>query len=366
MMRIVQLITRMDETGGAQVHVRDLVSSLDRMGHELYIMAGSENVVCQSSTHHIPYFHIKHLHRSIHLIQDIKAFIEIRNKLKQLNPDLLALHSSKAGMIGRAAGWSLGIPTVFTAHGWSFTEGVSPRRRYFYALCEKLIGKLSAGVITVSQYDRELAEKYRIVRNEKITTIHNGVIDNHIHELSKPARHPPRMVMIARFAEPKQQQAVVEALNYMREFDWQMDFVGDGPLREAVEAHVNQLGLSDRIRFLGDRHNIEEILSQSQIFILLSKWEGLPLSILEAMRSGLPIVASDVGGVKETIKPSYNGFLIPRDNEKELINKLTFLINDPFIRKEMGDASRKLYLEKFTFERMLNETVDFYEKVIAP
>ncbi|PAQ16066.1 hypothetical protein CD798_03235 [Bacillaceae bacterium SAOS 7] len=363
-MKIVQLITRMDELGGAQVHVRDLSLSLSAAGHEVFILSGSSQPVFEEfATANISYLPIKHLVRNINLLKDIKACIEVRTALKRIQPDLIATHSSKAGIIGRIAGWTLGIPTVFTAHGWAFTDGVSQRKKLVYIFLERLAANISAGIITVSHYDRHLAKKYKVASPEKVTTIHNGVPAT--KKEANPAIEPLRLVMVARFAEPKDQLSVITALSKLSERSWLMDFVGDGPLMEQARKYVSELGLTNRIRFLGNQRDIETILANSQIFVLVSNWEGLPLSILEAMRSGLPIIATDVGGVKETIKHGENGWLIQKGDQLELIGRLQQLIQSPELREEMGRSSKERYHKYFTFGEMMENTVSFYEKASA-
>jgi len=143
-----------------------------------------------------------------------------------------------------------------------------------------------------------------------------------------------------------------------------MYFAGEGPKLQEAQDYAENTGLSDRVYFLGNRKDVTELLHQSDLFALMSDWEGLPLSILEAMRCGLPIIASDVGGVNEAVRQSKNGYLIPKNDSKELVDKLTMLLTKPALRLEMGNSGRKLYEDNFTFEKMHKETFSYYEKVI--
>ncbi|MBT2639683.1 glycosyltransferase family 4 protein [Bacillus sp. ISL-39] len=364
-MKVVQIITRMDEPGGAQIHVRDLCLNLNSRGHDISLISGSENQIFpEIEDNAIPYFQVKSMARNIKPIADIRALFEMKKIISRLKPDLLAIHSSKAGMIGRAAGWMLGIPTVFTAHGWAFTEGVPRKRKNIYVQVERIAGRLSSGIIAVSQYDYALALNNKIITEEKLEVIQNGVPDRPDIELAKTEVHPPRMVMVARFAEPKNHRVVINALNKLRNYEWEISFVGDGPLKDEIERYVGELGLAGKIKFLGSSSNVSSILASAQLFILATNWEGLPLSILEAMRAGLPIVASDVGGVKEAVDHTQTGFLVKKGEVEELAGYIEKLIRSPELRFKMGTASRARYTEKFTFERMINETEQFYQKII--
>lgn len=364
-MKIVQLITRMDTIGGAQIHVKDISVGMKELGHTVILISGSgKNIYNAMDEEGIPHYQSKYLIRNLHVLQDIKAFLELRKILKSMRPDLIASHSSKAGIIGRLAGRSLSIPTVFTAHGWSFTEGVSRKKRIFYMGIEKCIGFVSDGIITVSEYDRKLAKSKKIVSADKLYTIHNGVHEIEHLVQTEQVNSSVMMIMVARFAKPKRQLALLKALQKLQLIDWTLRFAGDGPLLLEAKDFVRKHGLQDRVQFLGNRQDISELLRESDLFILLSDWEGLPLSILEAMRSGLPIIASDVGGVKEAVTHSVNGYLIPKNDEEELLSRLSYLLSDSLLRREMGNESRRLYEEKFTFKQMLNETNRYYNRII--
>ena len=362
-MKIVQIITRMDEAGGAQTHVVSLCRSLTESGHTVVLMAGSDNVYHPDIDAVVEsYQAIRHLKRNIHMYHDFLAFLEIRKQLKTIKPDLVATHSSKAGIVGRLAAWSLRIPTVFTAHGWAFTDGVGGLKQLVYRMVEKAIGSITDGVITVSHYDYQLALERQVVSKKKLRAIHNGVPD--IGRESVPEKEPPILIMVARFAEPKQQSALLDALQEVKGKEWRLWLVGAGPSLQSAKEQAATLGLDGRVDFFGEREDVANLLASSQMFVLLSKWEGLPISILEAMRSGLPIVASDVGGVKETVVNGGNGFLIQRGNRQELIDKLTILLDKPELRKKMGEASKAFYRSHFTSDEMVRRTVGCYEQVM--
>ena len=365
-MKIVQIITQMDTVGGAQMHVRDLSVGLANSGHEVYLVAGGKkNIHSIIEENNVDVLYSKSLIRKLNIKSDIKAIIEVRKILKEIQPDLVATHSSKAGIIGRISGWTLRIPTVFTAHGWSFTDGVPAQKKRIYKLFEKVIGRISDGVIAVSEYDRELAIKHNVLPAHKVHTIQNGVHDLPVNKKLFYSQEPPTIIMVARFAAPKRQLQLLTALNQLRHIQWKMNFAGDGPLLQEAEEFVERENLRDRVNFLGNRDDITELLHKSSLFALLSDWEGLPLSILEAMRCGLPILATDVGGVKEAVYDSENGYVVSKNDFNELIEKLTKLLTNSSLRMEMGRRGRLLFEESFTFEKMYNETEDFYKMIHA-
>ncbi|MFI8687964.1 glycosyltransferase family 4 protein [Rossellomorea sp. NPDC077527] len=364
-MKIIQFITRMDDVGGAQVHVLDLSLSLMGAGHEVIVLSmGSGPVTDELQKNGIRCEELTHLQLKINPMQDWLALNELCKWLKRLKPDILATHSSKAGMLGRMAGKICRVPTVFTAHGWAFSEGVPERKRRVYTILERYAGKISNGIITVSDYDHQLALKHRIIHESKMQTIHNSVPDVPENLRRNPLGSIPKLIMVARFASPKDHRFLLMALESMRELSWELDLVGDGPLMKDIKDMVARSSIAHRVHFLGNRRNIPELLADSHLFVLISRHEGLPISVIEAMRAGLPIVASDVGGLRELIEEGKNGFLIPRNDTNTFIQKVKTLIADPQLMKQMGQCSRTQYESHFLFEQMRDQTIQMYQTVL--
>lgn len=363
--KIVYIITRADAIGGAQVHVKDLASFFKEQGHEVTILVGGTGAFTDK-LHEIgiSFISLKHLIRPIKPFKEFLALREIVNTLRHVRPDIISLHSSKAGWLGRLAAKWLQIPVVFTAHGWAFTEGVPDKKRFVYRWVEKLAAPFANKIITVSDYDRNLALKYKIVPQNKITTIHNGMPDIDKSLLANPGINPVHIIMVARFEEQKDHLLLLNALSEIMDLEWTVEFVGDGPLARNIYQKANDLGIISRIQFVGARNDVAERLTKSQIFVLTSNWEGLPRTIIEAMRAGLPIIATDVGGVKEEVIDSVTGYLVSRGDKLKLKERLKELILDSNKRIKLGSAGRKRYEELFTFDRMAKATFGVYQEVI--
>lgn len=364
-LHIVFIITRGDDIGGAQIHVRDLAQALQDDGHQVTVLCGGSGAFTKTlEKHHIPYRALKHLVHPIHPYRDFLAYLEISRVLKQLNPDLVATHSSKAGILGRLAAHHLRIPRIFTAHGWAFTEGISQKKRMMYRSIERWAARFTHKIITVSEYDRMLAIKETVGRPDQIVTIHNGMPDVSERLRAIPERDPVKLIMVARFGHPKHHALLLNALAVLRTETWTLDFVGDGPLLETVRHQVKDLSLEDRVSFLGSREDVPEVLAKANIFILTSRWEGFPLSIVEAMRAGLPVIASDVGGVREAVVHGKTGFLLKGANVNELAGYLKTLITSPMLRRTMGQAGRERYEQSFTFDHMYQKTFNIYKELV--
>ena len=347
------------------MHVRDLARALLDLGHDIHVLTGGSGVFTEAlDSYRVPFRSIAALVRPLRPWNDARAVLEIVRTLREIDPDLVSAHSSKAGIVARIAGSLLAIPTLFTAHGWSFTEGVPTLRRYSYLAAERIAGPLAARIITVSDYDRSLALRHRLAAPGRIVTIHNGMpdVDPLLH--SEPGRTPPLISVIARMAPPKDFRTLLEALAGLVDLDWRLEWIGGGPDQPVAERLCAEIGLADRVRFLGDRNDVAHRLAAAQLFVLPTRWEGFPRSILEAMRAGLPVVATDVGGVRESISHGTTGLRVPRSKPDDLRDALRTLIEDPTKRVRMGRAGRRTYESRFTLERMVAETLALYDEVL--
>lgn len=364
-MNMVFVITRGDSVGGAHIHVRDLSLQLLAQGHTVTVVVGGAGAyTSELERAGVPLRSLRHLTREIRLRQEGRAFLELRRVLTELQPDLVSTHSSKAGLLGRLAARSLGIPALFTAHGWAFTEGVPQRQRQFYTLTERLLSPLTRRIITVSEHDRQLALRLHVAPAHRLVTVHNGMplLGG---ALAQPQKGPPTLVMVARFQEQKDHTTLLRALAGLQELPWSLELIGDGPLEGAMRALAAELGLAQRVQFMGARSDVAERLRAAQVFVLASHWEGFPRSILEAMRSGLPVVASDVGGVRESVQDGVNGRVVPPADIDALRLALHALIVSPQDRQRLGNRGRELFLAHFSFARMFAQTTAVYREVLG-
>lgn len=363
-LKIAYIITRSDVIGGASVHLLDLASGVQKAGNDVTLLIGGDGIIKDiAKSRGLNCITINHLVREISIRKDILSFLEIKKILAKINPDIVHAHSSKAGILGRLAAKSLKIPAVFTAHGWAFSEGVPNKTRKFYIAIERFMTNFSNRIITVSDYDKKLALKNKIGCEKLLTTIHNGMpaIERNA---TKIINKNVKLIMVARFEEPKNQRAVIESLSSIKHLNWSAEFVGDGPLLTQNKQLASSLNLSDRIFFSGARSDIPDRLNSADIFILISKWEGLPLTILEAMRSSLPVIASCVGGIPEAVDQGKTGYLIDRDDSHGLTNALARLIESSNLRSAMGVAGKNKFNNNFTFDTMLKKTIGIYLDIL--
>lgn len=364
-MKIVYVLTRSDVIGGASVHLLDLAYGAQQAGHTVVILVGGEGAFQERAYQKgLRCISLRYMVREISPLTDMRGFFELRKAIEHLNPDIVHMHSSKAGILGRLVCMSLSIPAVFTAHGWAFTEGVSAMRRALYKIIERFMARFTDKIITVSNYDKELALKLGVGSEALVSTIHNGMPDSVVNKFFDKHEDALRLIMVARFDAQKDHQTLLKALASIKKLRWFLELVGDGPLLEMTKETVRELGLTEHVFFSGACNDVPERLAKADVFILISNWEGLPLTILEAMRSSLPVIATKVGGVPETVEHGKTGFLIERNDQHALAASVARLIESDSLRVEMGRQGRRKFEETFTFETMLSKTLRIYSEVL--
>ena len=365
MLNIVYIITRSDVLGGASVHLLDLAKGMINQGHRVHILVGGEGAFTEElKKNNINFISLEYLKREISIKDDLLGFWEIKKHLKQLKPDIVHCHSSKAGLLGRLAAKSLNLPVVFTAHGWAFTDGVSPRKQKIYATLERFMTKFSDHIITVSEYDRQHGFKHNVGTPELVQTIHNGVPDIKT-STSEKSSSIVRLIMVARFDDQKDQITLIQALGLLKDKNWVMEFIGSGPTLERCKQEANKLGLKNKIKFLGQQRNVKDFLNNSDIFVLSTNYEGFPLTILEAMRAKLPVIATNVGGNNESIMGEKTGFLTKKNDVQDLSRALSTLIDDRNLAVEMGERGYERFMTEFTHDLMLKKILKIYTEVVA-
>lgn len=375
-MKIVYMITRAD-WGGAQAHLYDLISYNHHvLQADCSLLIGEEGRLTDEVRKlGINVVVIKELVRSIHPIKDFVAVRKIARLLQEISPDLIHLHSSKAGIVGRIAAKLAGVPAVFTAHGWAFTEGVSLSRRLIALPLEKVMAYCSEKIICVSDYDKRLALNYKIASPDKLVTIHNGIPpaikesdkDNaaKLQTLLSFDKNTVACVMVARFSEQKDHRTLLKAFSMINsDISLKLFLIGQGPFLDATQELAKELGISERVHFMGPRTDVEQLLPYFNIFLLITNYEGFPISILEAMRVGLPVIATNVGGVNEAVVNGETGFTVPRGDANAIKNHLEHLAKDSVLRKDMGKKGRGYFLAHFTSEKMLEETSHLYQGLL--
>jgi glycosyltransferase involved in cell wall biosynthesis len=365
-LRIAYVITRADAVGGATIHVRDLARAMLDEGHEARVFVGGSGPVTeQLEAAGTPFVSLRWLSRPVDPLRDMKAYRELRAALRAWRPDLVSAHTAKAGWLGRAAARAERIPCVYTPHGWSIGDRISRSHGAVYAVAERIAAPWTAAIVCVSESEKTLAINKRIASPEKLHVIYNGVRDIPAGLVAQPLAEPVTLISVARFEAPKDHRTLLRAAAETADLPWRLELIGDGPLLPHLQREAERLGIADRVAFPGYKPNTAEILSRSGIFLLCTWSEGFPRSILEGMRAGLPVIATDVGGVGEAVTDGATGILVPPGDVAAVTQALRRLLTSPAERERMGAAGRQRYRERFEFNCMLNNTLELYATIVV-
>lgn len=360
-MRIVQVITKSDPIGGAQMVLYNLVSNLI-LKHEIFVVIGEKGLLSEKlESINIKCIILESLKREFSIKNDLLFLKELKTVLSEIKPDIVVSHSSKAGILTRLACYRLKIPNAFTVHGWSFTPGIPIIKRIIYFFIERICGFFTDKLITVSKFDENLALRFNITSENNIKTIYNGCPDLKIE--AKAENEKTIFTMIGRFQFQKDYKTLflaIKQLDNTVKNKIHINLIGNGPLEPYYKQLAIDYNIDNLITFHGQLSDVSIILNKSDVFLLISNYEGLPLSICEAMSCSLPIIASNVGGINEMVINNYNGFLIPRKDYKYLASRIEEILRNGNI-KAMAQNSRLLYDEKFSISKMVDETEKYYK-----
>jgi glycosyltransferase involved in cell wall biosynthesis len=346
--------------------VRELSLELRSLGHDVTVITGAPGMFThQLRQAGIPWLRMRSLVHPVRPHLDMAALGELCYALRRLKPDLVCAHTAKAGSLARAAARIHHIPSVFTPHGWSMCDRASLRPNALYCCAERLAGRLGTRVINVCEFERMLARQYGVCPARALELVYNGIAELELARVRPVDDQPPAMVMVARFAAQKDHATLLQALSGLLSMEWRLLLVGAGELQPRVAAQVSALGLGRRVSILPPQSDVNRLLMEAQIFVLSTNFEALPISILEAMRAALPVVATNVGGISESVRHDETGLLVARGDVAGLRDALARLLAAPHLRLALGHAGRRLWRAQFTARSMAARTVEVYHRALG-
>lgn len=257
------------------------------------------------------------------------------------------------------------VPYVVSLRGGD-VPGFRPYDFHFYhkliAPFLRIIWKNAAAVIANSNGLRQLAHTFDA--RFEIPVIPNGV-DLELYKAVERDWSAPRLLSVGRIVHQKGLDLAMHALGGLKDLDWEWRIAGDGPQMEALQSLAQELGIDDRVFFLGwqSRLQILESYKQANLFLFPSRHEGMPNAILEAMASGLPVIATCIAGNEELVVEGETGYLIPPEDIEALQDELKKILSDSALRQQMGEASRRRVKENYSWEFTAQQYALFLEKV---
>lgn len=319
------------------------------------------------------------LHRNLSPLNDWRALKAIQHVLREFGPDIVHTHSSKAGILGRKAAHSLGLPAVHTIHGASFHYGQNLLLNRAYRAAERVAARWCDHFITVCDAMTDQYVAAGIADRSRFTTIYSGM-DVAPFLSPRRSRKEVRAELgfrdddivvgkIARLFHLKGHEFLLKAAPEIvrRRPNVRFLLVGDGVLKSEFEATIANAGLTDHFVFTGlvPPDQIAELVHAMDILAHTSEWEGLARVLPQALISGRPVVSFDIDGAREVCIPGETGFLVaPRDSEA-LVQPIVELAENPRLRQLYGEAGRERFMDQFRHETMTRQIREVYEKVLS-
>lgn len=306
---------------------------------------------------------------------NVKAYTMLREIIEKEQFDLIYCHTPVGAMLARLAGISArkkGAKVIYMAHGFHFYNGALLLNWMIYYPAEKFLSRFTDGLITINQEDYRRAQKFHAGK----TILIPGVgIDLDKFQKKEPTRQEIRnklgipdgkiiLMSVGELTKRKNHMVVIDALARLKEYDILYVICGDGPMKARLRAKAEELGVRDRVKLLGFRKDIAELHKAADVFVFPSLQEGLPVAVMEAMASGLPIVASKIRGNEDLISNNQGGYLVnPKDSE-QVAKAIEKMIQNPKKREKMEERNLEI-ITKYGQETVLQKMDEFFDEIVG-
>lgn len=382
--RVLRIIARLN-VGGPAIHTICLANRLRERGYETLLVSGREgeregNMYDLAEREGVVPRFVETLGREIDPRSDLASYREICRIIHEFKPDIVHTHTAKAGALGRLAAHRCKVPViVHTFHGHVLRGYFGRLKADFYRRVEKQLAKWSTCLVTVSAAARDELSSMGVAPPEKFVPIPLGLPlekfrdAKRLHhgklraELGLEDRHY-LVGIVARLAPVKNHVEFFEAARRIapKHPDFRFIVVGDGPLRQELEADVDALGIRDKVFFLGMRSDLEVIYGDLDLSVLTSKNEGLPVALIESLASGIPTVGSDVGATRELNDPSWASGVYPPGNIEELVAAILEGYNQRKPYEIMTREMKAEVIRRYSIDRLVNDMDALYRRLCAP
>jgi|MTBAKSStandDraft_1061840.scaffolds.fasta_scaffold01661_14 glycosyltransferase involved in cell wall biosynthesis len=298
----------------------------------------------------------------------------LMQRIHELNVDIIHSHGYKGDiLLGVIPKKKRRIPIICTLHGWTSTRSFT--RMWFYEKLDKYFIRFFDAVVlvTAGRYGNRTVIQF----NPSGATLKEFLIENGIPEIqfendndyiqSSTEKNKSFIIgAIGRLSPEKGFNYIIDAMVQLSRLsdDYKLFVLGEGGERQNLENKVKEYDLQDKVFFLGYRNKAYNYLKKFDVFVLPSLTEGLPITLLEAMQAGIPIIATRVGGVPEVINDGITGLLVDPENSDQLAQKISFIRNNPGISTKLGNAARHLSLERYSSKKMACKYREVYQGIL--
>lgn len=360
--------------GGMRRHVNTLVKGLVEKGINVHIACPEIDEMIKEFAENGAWVHAVPLKGPINFREDIACILRLKSIISQGDFDIIHCHGSKAGMVGRIAAFSEGHRNVVvTIHNFIIYDEVSTIRKLMYVYGEKLLRHATARFITVSRaLKNDLITRFNVPENI-VTSIYNGIdipSSDHVTDvraIRKRMNIPDGYIVgtVARMAPQKGLEYLLKAIPLItQKINAAFVIGGDGPLMPALKKMASDLKLENSLLFTGYVDNVTDLLRCFDVFVVPSIAEGLSITTIEAMAAGLPVVASNTGGLPELVKDGVTGYLVNPRDYISIANAIINLFQNKPLMNKMGENGQIMAMGLFNNSHMVDDTFDLYNELL--
>jgi glycosyltransferase involved in cell wall biosynthesis len=325
---------------------------------------------------------IDELGREISPLRDLLATVRLARLIRRERPQILHTHTAKAGTVGRVAALLAGSRrppiVVHTFHGHVLRGYFGPLRSLFFRVLERRLAARTTALVAVSPQVRDDLVALRVAPRERFVVIRLGIeLDERVAPDLDGRAESRRYLGIAddrfavgwigRMTGVKRTDDVLAAFKQLRDsgVDAVLCLVGDGPDRKQLEQRAHELGVVRDTLFLGYQEDVAPFYAAFDALVLPSGNEGTPVSAIEALAAGRPVVATRVGGVPDVVREGEDGFLVEAGATDELADRLARLARDPELRQRMGNAGRSRVVPRYAVDRLVDDVDRLYRELLS-
>ncbi|MDT2827201.1 glycosyltransferase family 4 protein [Enterococcus viikkiensis] len=303
-------------------------------------------------------------------LNNYQAYRKFKNVMRNGKFDLVHTHTPIASMLVRLVCRKEKAKVFYTAHGFHFYQSAPLINWLLFYPVEKFLSKYTDVLITINQEDYNLAKnKFKMKKLFKIPGIGLNFERLEITKSREKLREELQvnldkvvLISIGEINKNKNHKIVIDAIYELQNYDLEYWIVGEGVLKSELEQLCEKYGLKEKVKFLGYRSNIADILNAADIFLFPSKREGLGMAALEAMYMGLPVIGSNVHGIKDYLSDNTNGFLVNPEKKEDFVNRILSLMNNKDLRGKMGENNREASLN-YSINESLKYMNSIYSRV---
>jgi glycosyltransferase involved in cell wall biosynthesis len=383
--RILRVIARLN-MGGPALHVAYLTAGLRERGYDTTLVAGTlargeDSMAFVADDLGIRVERLEALQREISPFRDLLAIVRLARIIRRVRPQILHTHTAKAGAVGRIAAMLAGNArppiVVHTFHGHVLRGYFGALRSRGFSLLERWLARSTTCLVAVSPQVRDDLVRLGVAPADKFAVVRLGIELGDRVRSKRDGRDETRRVLgippdaftvgwIGRMTGVKRTDDVLLAFRSLRErgVAARLCLVGDGPDRDHVERRAHELGLMRDTLFLGYQNDVAPYFAAFDAFVLPSANEGTPVTTIEALAAGTPVVATRVGGVPDVVRDGEDGFLVDPGDVDELAERLAALAHDPALRERMGAAGRERVLPRYAVERLVDDVDRLYRSLL--